>query len=103
MSQVRLAGGVLLLVLAGAAGAEEHPATVLSGESRGATHLLDEARKAITEQNWSEAVTQLQAAIEGHADDLVPVGPRQLVPARRQAHALIAQLSKPALELYRTR
>jgi len=103
MSQVRLVSCVLLLLLTATAGAEDHPASVLSGESRAAAHLLDEARKAIAEQNWTEAITQLQAAIEGHADDLVPVGPRQILPARRQAHALIAHLPSQALEMYRTR
>ncbi len=102
MSRVRLIF-CLLPLLAGRVSAEEPARPIVCGESRATAHLLDDARKVIEEKKWAEAINQLQAIIDGNADDLVPVTPRQMLSARLAAHALIARLPAQALEMYRNR
>lgn len=104
MSRVRQVSCLLLLFVAGPVGAEE-PASgpTLSGETRTAAHLLDDARKALKEQNWTAAINELQSVIDSNPDDLIAVGPRLILPARRVAHGLVARLPAQALEAYRNR
>ncbi len=103
MAGVRLVCALLLMLLAGPALGQEASGPILPGESRAATQLLTDARLALAEQKWPEAINHLQAIIDSHADDLVPAGPRQVLPARRLAHSMISRLPGQALELYRTR
>jgi outer membrane protein assembly factor BamB len=103
MSHVRLVSCLLLLLLAERVKGQEPPEAPLAGESRSAARQLDDARKMVEEQKWPEAIQQLQSVIDDHADALVAASPRQVLPARRLAHALIARLPAQALEMYRNR
>jgi outer membrane protein assembly factor BamB/tetratricopeptide (TPR) repeat protein len=96
-----LLASVLTVSLARAA---DPPPAILSGESRGTAGRLEDARKKIAEQNWPEAIAELQSILDTPAgDDLVPVSPGHSVAARRLCHLQIARLPPEALKLYRNR
>jgi outer membrane protein assembly factor BamB len=103
MTQARVGVCLLLAFLANPLRAESVPPLILSAESRRSAQLLDDARKSLADQKWAEAVDLLQGVIDKCGNDLVPVGPRQTIQARRRAHLLLSTLPAEALDQYRDR
>lgn len=76
---------------------------VLSGEAPRTARRLADAQKLVEQQQWAEAISEYQHILSEAGDDLVPLGPRHSVEARRLVHQRLAALPPAALGLYRSR
>jgi outer membrane protein assembly factor BamB len=103
-----LLGCLLLAAWTARATAEEGVAQII-GESRAAAARCAEVRKRISqmatvgEQKWAEVLDELQGIIDTVGNDLVPLGSRHSIQARRLCQAQLASLPPAALALYRKR
>lgn len=104
MARRRLPAVLLLLLTAGPLpAAEPSGRSSLPGESAGTGRRLDAADKLAADKQYADAAEEYARILEEAGDDLIPVGDRLCVPARRLCHIRLAALPPDALRPYRTR
>lgn len=99
---------ILLLALGVPGWAQEGLASriVLPGEDAGLAKRLQEVDKLLTDQQWADALDELQRILEEAGDHLVPLDARErrhCIEARRLCQLRLAALPPAALRLYRQR
>ena len=92
-----------VLIAALAHGDEPAPPAVFPAESKPTAARIEEARKLLAADKWTEAVDEVQAVLTASGDDLVAVSPGRCVECRRLCHSLLAGLPPDALRSYRER
>jgi outer membrane protein assembly factor BamB len=104
MARCPLPAVLLVLLAAGPGPAGEAPARApLPGESAATGRRLDAADKLAAESKYAAAAEEYARILDEVGGDLVPVGDRLCVPARRLCNLRLAALPPDVLAPYRTR
>jgi outer membrane protein assembly factor BamB len=94
---------VLFLLTPTVRAADERPAALVPGESRGTASRIAEADRRFAAKKWAEGLDELQAVLDTAGDDLAPIDATHSVRARRLVHIRIAALPANELQRYRDR
>jgi outer membrane protein assembly factor BamB/tetratricopeptide (TPR) repeat protein len=83
--------------------AQEPARPVVPGEVPATARRFEAARKLAGERKWDAAADEFRKIIEEAGDDLVPLGPYQLIQARWLCHKQVASAPKETLRRYQDR
>jgi outer membrane protein assembly factor BamB len=103
MARCPLPAVLLLLLAAGPLPAADSPRASQPGESAATGRRLDAADRLAADKQYPAAAAEYARILEESGDDLVPVGDRLSVPARRLCHLRLVALPPETLRPYRTR
>src|SRR5437660_9658155 len=103
MPRCPLPAVLLLLLAAGSLPAQPAARVSLPGESAGTGRRLAAADKLAADKQYAAAAEEYVRMLDEAGDDLIAVGDRSAVPARRLCQLRLAALPADVLRPYRTR